>query len=124
MIAICLSSSASANTIQASSCSRADVQAAINQAQDGDTVLVPAGECTWNSEVSIQNKTITLIGAGSGAGGTKIIYGGTNHSLLEIDAGNKTGKMEITGFWFYGGNPDYWNGTAISFSGPKGWKNL
>ena len=60
LIAICLSSSASANIIQAASCSRADVQAAINSAQDGDTVLVPAGECTWNSEVSIQNKTITF----------------------------------------------------------------
>lgn len=124
LIAVCLSSSASANIIQSASCSRADVQAAINQAQDGDTVLVPAGECTWNSEVSIQNKTITLIGAGSGAGGTKIIYGGTNHGLLDIDAENKTGKMEVTGFWFYGGDSDYWSGTAIQFSGPKSWKNL
>ena len=124
LIAICLSSSAAANIIQAASCSRTDVQAAINSAQDGDTVLVPAGECTWNSEVSIQNKTITLIGAGSGAGGTKIIYGGSNHGLLDIDAENKTGKMEVTGFWFYGGDSDYWSGTAISFGGPKGWKNL
>jgi hypothetical protein len=124
LIAIYLSSSAAANIIQAASCSRADVQAAINSAQDGDTVLVPAGECTWNSEVSIQNKTIVLIGAGSGAGGTKIIYGGSNHSLLDIDAENKTGKMEVTGFWFYGGDSNYWSGTAISFGGPKGWKNL
>jgi hypothetical protein len=124
LIAIYLSSSAAANIIQAASCSRADVQAAINSAQDGDTVLVPAGECTWNSEVSIQNKTITLIGAGSDAGGTKIIYGGSNHGLLDIDAENKTGKMEVTGFWFYGGDSDYWSGTAISFGGPKGWKNL
>jgi len=117
-------SSISANIIQASSCSQSDVQFAINSAQDGDTVLVPAGECIWDSEVSILNKTITLIGSGSGIGGTKINYGGSNHTLLEIDPGTKTGKVEITGFWFYGGESDYWSGTAISFGGPKGWKNL
>ena len=115
---------AMANIIQAASCSRADVQAAINISQDGDTVLVPSGECIWNSEVTIYDKTITLIGNGSGIGGTKIIYGRSNHSLLEIDPGTKIGKVEITGFWFYGGHSDYWSGTAISFGGPKGWKNL
>jgi hypothetical protein len=116
--------SANANVIQAASCSQADVQSAINFAQDGDTVFVPAGECTWNSSVSIQNKTITLIGAGSANGGTKIVYGGSNHSLLEIDPGSKTGKVDIAGFWFYGGHPEYWSGTAISFWGPKAWKNI
>ena len=120
----CLTMPAMANIIQAASCSRADVQAAINISQDGDTVLVPSGECIWNSEVTIYDKTITLIGNGSGIGGTKIIYGGSNHTLLEIDPGTKTGKVEITGFWFYGGHSDYWSGTAISFGGPKGWKNL
>jgi hypothetical protein len=113
-----------ANIIQAASCALSDVQAAINISQDGDTVLVPAGECIWNSEVTIYYKTIALIGNGSGIGGTKIIYGGSSHSLLEIDPGTKTGKVEITGFWFYGGDSDYWSGTAISFGGPKGWKNL
>ena len=124
LIALCTTPVSSANIIQAASCSQADVQSAINFAQDGDTVFVPAGECIWNSEVLIQNKTIILIGAGSGGGGTKIIYGGTNHGLLEVDAGNKTGRMEITGFWFYGGDTDYWSGTAINFGGPKNWKNL
>lgn len=124
IIAFCLSSPVTANIIQAASCSITDVQSAVNSVQDGDTVLVPAGECTWSSAVSIQNKTIVLIGAGSGVGGTKIIYGGSNHGLLDIDAGSKTGKMEVTGFWFYGGHSDYWSGTAIQFSGPKGWKNI
>ncbi len=32
--------------------------------------------------------------------------------------------MEVSGFWFYGGDANYWGGTAINFSGPKGWKNL
>lgn len=124
LLVIFLSSPVEANIIHAASCSRTDVQSAINSAQDGDTVYVPAGECIWNSEVSIQNKTIILIGAGSGTGGTKIIYGGSNHSLLDINAKNKSGKMEVTGFWFFGGDSDYWSGTAIQFSGPKGWKNI
>jgi len=124
LITVCSAVSVEANIIQASSCSQSDVQFAVNSAQDGDTVLVPAGECIWSSEVSIQNKTITLIGSGSGIGGTKIIYGGSNHTLLEIDPGTKTGKVDVSGFWFYGGDPDYWSGTGISFGGPKNWKNL
>lgn len=124
LLVVSLTIPLSANIIQAASCSRADVQSAINSAQDGDTVLVPPGECTWSSAITIQNKTIVLMGAGSGTGGTKIIYGGLNHSLISINAGSKTSKMEVTGFWFYGGHQDYWSGTAIQFSGPKGWKNL
>ena len=55
---------ASAATIQASSCSRDAVQSAINSARDGDIVVIPAGNCTWNSTVSISDKSITLQGAG------------------------------------------------------------
>jgi hypothetical protein len=113
-----------AATINASSCSQSAVQAAINSALDGDTVRVPAGSCTWTGGVSILNKTLTLAGAGSGAGGTQIVYGGTGHALLSIDAGSRTGRMDVSGFWFFGGAADNWTGTAIVFSGPVGWKNL
>jgi len=41
-----------AATIEADSCSQADVQAAVNQAQDGDTVLIPDGTCTYASGIS------------------------------------------------------------------------
>jgi hypothetical protein len=40
---------ARAATISAASCSQGDVQAAIDLAQNGDTVAVPAGACTWTS---------------------------------------------------------------------------
>lgn len=113
-----------AATMNAVSCSQADVQAAVNFANNGDIVLVPAGNCTWNTRVDITNKTITLQGAGSGAGGTKITYGGTNHVLILIDAGSQKGKMDLSGFWFFGGDANYWNGTALEFHGPVGWKNL
>ncbi len=61
ILTICFTIPANAKVIQAASCARLDVQAAINSSQDGDTVLVPLGESTWNSEVSIRNKTIVLI---------------------------------------------------------------
>ncbi|MGP8323233.1 MAG: T9SS type A sorting domain-containing protein [Methanosarcinaceae archaeon] len=57
--------SAQGATINAASCSQADVQAAIDSAVTGDIVLVPAEECTWTAGVSILNsKKITLQGAG------------------------------------------------------------
>ncbi|OPY15878.1 MAG: hypothetical protein A4E69_00380 [Syntrophus sp. PtaB.Bin138] len=61
-------SMADAATINASSCSQADVQAAVNASSTGDTVVVPAGSCTWASAVSIPTtKKITLQGAGMDA---------------------------------------------------------
>lgn len=115
---------AQAATINASSCTQSAVQSAVNSAVDGDRVVVPAGTCTWSAAVSISNKTIILQGAGSGAGGTKIVHGGGTHTLILVEAGSKKGKMDISGFWFSGGNPDYWNGTAMQLWGPDGWKNL
>lgn len=108
----------------AASCSQAHVQAEVTASSNGDRVIVPAGTCTWSSAVSITNKTITLQGAGSGAGGTKIVYGGTGHTLIDISAGSQTGKTDISGFWFSGGDVNYWSGTAIQIAGPVGWKNL
>ena len=61
---LCISS-ADAATIYASSCSRSDVQAAMNSASTGDTVVVPAGQCTWNGSVTIPTGVI-LQGAGIG----------------------------------------------------------
>lgn len=52
-----------AATIQASSCSRLDVQSAINSASDGDTVLVPAGTCSWTATIHIKTG-ITVQGVG------------------------------------------------------------
>jgi hypothetical protein len=55
-----------AATIEASSCSLAHVQAAVNAAARGDTVSVPAGRCTWTGQLLI-TKAITLEGAGLGS---------------------------------------------------------
>lgn len=114
-----------AATVTAASCALTAVQTAVSSASDGDRVLVPAGTCTWTGELNISNKTITLEGAGSGAGGTKIVHGGGKYTLVHVEAGSKTGRMDISGFWFYGSaDPDWWNGSAMMLYGPEGWKNL
>jgi hypothetical protein len=54
------------DTRAASSPSRADVQAAVNRADDDDCVTIPAGDGTetWTSPVSWANKRIQIIGPG------------------------------------------------------------
>jgi hypothetical protein len=63
-------------TITASGGSAANVQIAIDQANDGDTVVIPAGSYTWASGVTIK-KAITLDGSGSiitdGAGSNDLL---------------------------------------------------
>lgn len=66
LILLCLAIPTQAADINAASCSSADVQTAINSAVDGDRVLIPAGNCTWNSQVLSTNKGITIQGAGIG----------------------------------------------------------
>src|ERR1043166_293844 len=53
---------ADAATINAASASLADVTSAIALANDGDTVVVPAGNASWTSVLTI-TKGITLMGA-------------------------------------------------------------
>lgn len=54
----------SAETINAVSCSQLDVQSAIDSANDGDTIFIPAGNCTWESTVYITKKQIIIEGKG------------------------------------------------------------
>lgn len=90
-----------AATINAASCSTSDVQAAINSANSGDTVTVPAGTCSWTVRIP-NTKGITLSGASEGA--TKI----TNPAALRV-ASNSATPTRITGFGFTGAGG---NGTA------------
>lgn len=85
---------AQAATYSASSCSDSAIQSAINSASNGDTVLVPAGNCTWTGAVVIpRTKGITLQGAGIGS---------TNITGGRIDLYTKMGNApsRITGFSF------------------------
>jgi hypothetical protein len=57
-----------ATIITAASCSFSHVQAALQDVQDGDTIEIPAGTCTWSQSlvVDIQSvpRSLTLKGAG------------------------------------------------------------
>jgi len=65
VLLILLSIPAGAADITAASCSRTDVQAAIDSAVAGDRILVPAGSCTWTSSVVIPDgRNLTVEGAG------------------------------------------------------------
>jgi hypothetical protein len=98
---------AQAATVNAASCTQSDVQAAINSASSGDTVLVPGGSCSWSGTVTVPNtKQITL----SGGGNTTITW---NSGGLDVTAGTTT-NTRVTGFTF---NGSYTNGGCpISFT--------
>ena len=53
-------------TIIAASCSKADVQNAINACPEGGTVIIPAGTATWTGTGITVSKGITIQGAGAG----------------------------------------------------------
>jgi hypothetical protein len=84
-----------AATIQANSCSQSGVQEAINNAVTGDTVSVPAGNCTWTTRVSIpSSKKIILLGAGMNF--TVITRTGITINMT-------TSGSRVTGIGFIGG---------------------
>lgn len=98
---------AGAAAIPAASCSASHVQAALNQASAGDTVHIPAGTCTWTSQVSWSAPpNVTVLGAGSlstvGGGDNTIIvdnYTGSPTFLLNIST-STTGTFRLAGLTF------------------------
>lgn len=83
-------------TINAVSCEQTDVQAAIDSAVDGDTVLIPSGECTWDTTVIADGfSSITIQGAGIDQ--TIIHDNYSNNSVLKV-VSIGTGPVRITGF--------------------------
>jgi hypothetical protein len=102
IIALCLASPVAAAVIPAVSCSQADVLTAVTRATEGDTVTVPAGQCTWTGTLTI-DKNITLQRAGIGQ--TVITDSrpegpsGERWVIRNFSIGS-TGVFRITGFTF------------------------
>jgi hypothetical protein len=93
LLAACLLAvRANAATRTAATCSLTNVQNAINTASPGDTVVVPAGTCTWSTQAQI-SKPLTIQGAGIDS--TVVVSHGFN-----IDPG--VNDYRITGFTFNG----------------------
>lgn len=124
---ILLSGTAWAATHTAASCSMSDVQAAINKAVTGDTVIIPAGECTWGESKTYLtvNKAITLQGAGQGQ--TIITLSDTagawTSAVIRISAAATVKSMTINGSnvrhaaAFSTGTVNDWRITDIDFNG-------
>jgi len=104
-------------TIMASGCSAVQVQSAINSAVSGDTVQVKAGSATWRSPVVIQNKSITLQGAG--IGNTDITRNTTSNSDAALTVDITPGHVvTISGFTFSTINLAQWG--IVNFVGEYG----
>jgi len=75
-------------TYTAASCNRSDVNAVINgpthTAANGDTIVIPAGTCTWTSEITISGIGIDITGTGTpNTGGGTVGAGTTNTTLID-----------------------------------------
>src|SRR5438445_4590235 len=105
LLTLALGSHAFGATVTAANTSGPAVQAAINSAADGDTVMVPAGSSTWTSQITAAGKGINLVGAGIDR--TIITYGmANNNAMLMVDnLGNK--RFTLSGFTFADGGGAY-----------------
>jgi chitodextrinase len=92
------------NIVTAKSCSQIDVQAAIDAASSGGTVLVPAGNCSWapiGGKAVTMNKSITLRGAGMGQTNITLVNS-TGNSDRALSVSLSSDPFRITGFTFNG----------------------
>lgn len=94
-----------ADILNAASASFADVNAAINSASDGDTVVVPAGQASWTKALVI-TKGIILRGANIDAGSDLTVIlddvprSGPHQAVIEVKSLNRTQSFRLTGFTF------------------------
>lgn len=86
-------------------CSLANAQVAYNAASAGDIIVFPAGSCIWSSALTIR-KPLSIIGAGYGVGGTKLIASGVmTNGFFNVTGFTSTDKIvRISGFFFEMGN--------------------
>jgi len=101
--------------INASSCSRSDVQSAINSAADGDRVLVPSGSCVWSSQITVDEKGIIIQGAGIGQTRVRNSYRSGPVLKVYLETGDPT--FELTGFTFDANELDTGSDPVISITG-------
>ena len=113
---LALPAGADAATVNAGSCSRADVQTAVNSAASNDTVAVPAGNCSWSSAIDISGKSkINIIGAGidittltctSGTcfnaanAGTSPVFRISGFTMQNAAGGELIGLQGVSSNWF------------------------
>jgi uncharacterized membrane protein YgcG len=87
---------ASAKTVTAPSCELTDVQSAVNSASAGDTVVIPAGSCTWTGTLSI-TKSLTLTGSGTAKSGPTEFGAGTVTTVITDNSGTNNSLITVSG---------------------------
>jgi len=87
-------SNVSAATIGATSCSQAHVETALNAVSTGDTVVVPAGNCSWSGSITIPAGVILQ---GQGIGQTVITRGDMRNAVTMSDDSRLTGFEFVSG---------------------------
>lgn len=91
--------------INASNCTSATVQSAINSASNGDTVSVPAGSCSWNGINFPNSVGVSLVCANPGS--CNISMGGTSGMNGNL-SGTNNNFYRVSGFTFSGGGMMWW----------------
>src|SRR5690606_34110022 len=110
-------------TIQASSCSLQDVQAAVNASSDGDVVKIPNGSCTWsggfstNKQIRIEAQNYTPTKGGTMNRSVTITNNSTSAPLLSFTSGNNY-HVGLAGIRFNEGSGNQ-NHVRFSGSGSK-----
>jgi hypothetical protein len=84
--------------ISAASCSWEQVQAAVESANEGDTINVPGGSCTWTAPLKIK-KPVHLKGAGH-VGATISEIRSNLQTAIECIVDSCAQPVEISGFLF------------------------
>lgn len=109
---------ASGATITAASCSYAVVSAVLVSAPEGSTVLIPAGDCTWEHDPIQRYGGVTLKGAvvGSTIIRAALVTGSSDTSnLLTFNCWSNTSPIEISNISFMGNesSPGYNDGVTL-----------
>jgi hypothetical protein len=88
------------STITAASCQQAAVNAVIDGpthiAVNGDTIIIPAGTCTWTSTLAV-TVGITIIGSGTPNSGASTFGAGTASTIIIDNAGSSNPLIQFSG---------------------------
>jgi hypothetical protein len=124
-VALLLTACATANaaTITAASCAATDVQEALNRANAGDTVVIPAGSASWTQAVTWNAPAnVTIQGNGTSAigGGDQTVIIDNSSSgapLLRVNV-SSSGVFRMTGITFRSGTGAYKDNGTVTIYGP------
>jgi hypothetical protein len=87
----------------AASCNLSDVNAvihgSIHTAVTGDTIIIPAGTCTWTSTLSI-TVGLTLTGSGTPNSGTSTFGAGSPTTIIIDNGGSTSPIISVTGITY------------------------